>query len=297
MHKKLKHNGFSVIELIVIIFVLAVLGAAGFIAWNKFQEKRNANTEVVWAFNEQNNQWFAKTGKAPSCKEPFVFDQSPVDITKIDGVLLPGAYRGFSYKPHGGFGVTAQKGAVEIKMPMDATLVGLTRYYEGDPADLQYLLTFESDCGIAFRFDHIYILTPEFQKLAEQTPEPKINDTRTSPDDNPPRTKFKSGQTIATQVGLPKMNIYGFDFGVYDYRKQNEISKNSDWAKLHSQYKSLDWYGVCWFDMLPGNAPEITKQLSLDQTDTRRTVKKVSDYCNNAPYQTLDINGGKPTDG
>jgi hypothetical protein len=258
----------------------------------------NKPSEVKWAFNADKNEWFTESGNAPACKEPFKFDHTPIDVSQVTAVLLPGAYRGYSYKPHGGFGtLESLAGKVDVKMPMDATLVGLTRYYEGNPPDLQYLLTFESDCGIAFRFDHIYKLTPELQVLADKTPAPKLNDTRTNPDDNPPRTKFKSGQTIATQVGLPSMKIYGFDFGVYDYRQQNEISKNPAWAALHSDYESLDWFGVCWFNMLPGSDPEIIKPLSLAQTDTRRTVKKTSDYCSIAPYTTLDTNNGKPTDG
>lgn len=295
-------NQSGIAHLVLIILILLVLGAIGFAGYQVI-EKRNAqnksNEPVKWAFNEQNLEWFTQNGKAPTCKEPFKFDQTPVDISQVTGVLMPGAYRGFSYKPHGGFGVPESTiGKVEVKMPIDATLVGLTRYYEGKPtADLQYLLTFETDCGIAFRFDHLYTLSPELQALAEKTPEPKLDDTRTSPDNAPPRTKFKSGQVIATQVGLPSMKIYGFDFGVYDYRQRNEISKDSQWAAIHNQYQSLDWFGVCWFDMLPGNDPEVVKPLSLKQYDTRRTVPKVSDYCANAPHKTLEFNDGKPTDG
>ena len=68
-------------------------------------------------------------------------------------------------------------------------------------------------------------------------------------------------------------------------------------AALLAKYESLDWFGVCWFDMLPGNEPDIVKPLSMAQTDTRKTVPKISDYCSNAPHKTLEFNKGQPTDG
>lgn len=290
-----RQRGFQYISLLLLI-ALAVVGAA--VTSFVVLRQKEGPAEQGWVFNDQQQRWSKQGATPPACKDPFVFDRTPVDISQVTSVLLPGAFRGYNYKPHGGFGVAeSTQGKVEVTMPTDATLVGLTRYYEGNPPDLQYLLTFETDCGIAFRFDHLYTLSPELQVLAAQTPEPKLNDTRTNPDDNPPRTKFPSGQVIATQVGLPSVHMYGFDFGVYDYRQPNEISKNPQWAALHGEHKSLDWFGVCWYDMLPGTAPAVAKELSLRQTDTRRTVPKVSDYCSHVPYKTLDINGGEPTDG
>lgn len=279
--------------------VIAVLGVIIFTGIAVLHKSKNkpATSEVTWSFNEQQLKWFARTGTAPMCKDPFVFDKTPVNMADVSSVLMPGTYRGYSYKPHGGFGVPNTEGNTTVYMPADATLVGMTRYYEGSSPDLQYVLTFETDCGIAFRFDHLYTLSPELQTLAEKTPSPKLNDTRSNPNVRFPRTKLKSGQVIATQVGLPSSKLYGFDFGVYDYRKQNTISKNPKWAAIHNQYQSLEWFGVCWFDMLPKDDAVIAKQLSLKQIDTRRTVQITSDYCSNAPYKTLDINDGKPTDG
>lgn len=297
LKQKLGESGFSVVELVLGLVVLIMIVGVGFVAYGRMNKNRS-NSEVRWKFDQQKLVWQSDGKPAPVCKQPFTFDQTPIDINLVTTVLMPGEYRGFNYKPHGGFGTSeTKKGVVDVRMPIDATLVGLTRYYEGSPADLQYLLTFENDCGIAFRFDHLYTLSPELQKLAEKTPKPKFNDTRTSPDDNPPRTKFKSGDLIASRVGLPSLNIYGFDFGVYDYRQPNEISKNPRWAAIHNQFQSQDWFGVCWFDMLPDSDAETVKTLSLQQTDTRKVTKKVSDYCKNAPSKTLDINNGQPTDG
>ncbi|MDQ5972424.1 MAG: hypothetical protein QG553_583 [Patescibacteria group bacterium] len=299
--KKLTQDGFHVVELLIVIVVLAAIGFVGYKVLgskaNKDGKSGQNSADVKWAYNEKDNKWFVENGKAPDCKSPYTFENSPVDLSLVNVIAMPGSYRGFSYKPHGAFRADGTpSGDITVKMPTDATLVGLTRYYEGNPSTLQYLLTFETDCGIAFRFDHLYTLTPAFQKVADTTPQPKKDDTRTDPNIKFERTKFKAGDVVATKVGFPANQNIGFDFGVYDYRQPNEISKNSDWAKLHNQYQSLEWFGVCWFDMLPGADAAKANQLSLVVLNPAKP-KIVSDYCTNAPYKTLDINGGQPTDG
>ena len=189
---------------------------------------------------------------------------------------------------------TSSKGQANIRLPMDATLTGLKRYYDGQTTDMQHLVSFENDCGIQIYFDHLNVLSPTLQKLAENTPEPTVNDTRSNPSDAPPRTKFKAGDIIATGVGFPSTDNYGFDFGVVDYRQRNEISKNEKWADLHQEFITTEWYGVCWLDKLPG--AEKAKTLIKLQTDTRRTQKFVSDYCEEGDYTTLDFNDGQPAD-
>lgn len=296
MHRRINRQaGFHVIGLVLVLAAITLIATTAYVVITR--SKGSSAKEVVWAYNDQKQEWYVKQGVAPDCKEPFIFDNAPIDPAQITGVLLPGSYRGGDYKAHGGVSTPSELGGhVTVTLPSDATLVGLTRYYEGDPPVLQYVATFETDCGVAFRFDHLHTLSPELQALADQTPEPKLNDTRTSPDDNPPRTKFRSGQIIATQVGSPEARNYGFDFGVYDYRTRNEISQNSQWTKIHNQHQALDWYGVCWFNMLPGVNSSDLQAMALAQTDTRRTVKKASDYCSFAPYKTLDINDGQPVD-
>jgi len=310
MHtKKLPQDGFHVIEILIVLAVLGVIGFVGFKVFGSKEKTNNSETSdtttakttndesVKWAFNQEKLEWFTETGTAPKCKDPFVFDQTPIDITKSTSLLMPGSYRGYSYKPHGGFRLDNSKdGKIEVKMPIDATLTGITRYYEGNPSTLQYLLSFETDCGIAFRFDHLYTLSPAFQTIAETTPEPKKDDTRTDPNIPFTRTKFKAGDVIATAIGFPANKNFGFDFGVYDYRSRNEISKNSKWAGIHNQYQSLEWFAVCWLDMLPGVDAAKAKDLSLVVVNPNKP-NIISDLCPNAPYTTLDFNDGQPTDG
>jgi hypothetical protein len=307
--KKSSQAGFHVIELVIALVVLAIIGFAGFkVFGNKSQKadqaakttqtaKSGSTDPVKWAFNGNEMKWFTQTGTAPACKDPFVFDQSPVDLSKILAVLMPGSYRGFSYKPHGGMRLKdPSSGKIEVRMPIDATLTGLTRYYEGEPAELQYLLTFETDCGIAFRFDHIYTLAPAFQAIAETTPKPKLNDTSSNPNLPFARTKFKSGDLVATEVGFPRIKNFGFDFGAYDHRKPNEISKNTKWANIHNKYQDTEWFGSCWIDMLPGADKAKAKELAFVVINPSKP-NIISDYCTYAPHTTLDFNGGKPTDG
>jgi len=301
-----KHNqfGFHVIELVIILVVLGVVGFIGFkvigskdSADDSSKNSTISGDEVTWAFNEQKLEWYPKSGTPPTCADPFIFDRSPVDLSKIMVVGMPGAYRGYSYKPHGGLRLTnPDSGKVDVVMPTDATLVGLTRYYEGNPSELQYLLTFETDCGVAFRFDHLYILAPDFQAIAETTPEPKKDDTRTDPNIPFKRTKFKAGDVVATEVGFPQTKNFGFDFGTYDYRQRNDMSKNSEWADIHNQYQSLEWFGTCWIDQLPGADAAKAKELAFVIINPAKP-NIVSDYCTYAPHTTLDFNNGQPTDG
>lgn len=301
---KLNESGF---HLFVILLVLVVIGVVGFTGYKVLSRPAPADTAnapsmnkaepVRWAFNEKTLAWYAKNGTPPRCKDPFTFDRTPLDLSQVMTIGMPGAYRGYSYKPHGGFRLTSpSSGKIDVVMPTDATLVSLTRYYEGSWPDLQYLLTFETDCGIAFRFDHLHTLSPAFQKIAETAPEPKRDDTRTDPNAPFARTAFKAGDLVATEVGFPSTKNFGFDFGTYDYRQRNTISKNAAWAALHNQYQSLEWYATCWIDMLPGADAAKAKELAFVVINPAKP-NIISDYCTYAPHRTLEFNGGKPTDG
>jgi hypothetical protein len=83
------------------------------------------NQDVASAFNEQSLKWYTKTSTAPACKYPHIFDQAPVNIGKIDTVLIPGAYRGCNYKPYGGLDALSTQGNLTVQMSIDATLVKL----------------------------------------------------------------------------------------------------------------------------------------------------------------------------
>lgn len=304
----LGQRGFSVFELLISIVLLAALAGAGYFVLTR-QNSNNARTErgshlaqsgssnaVVWAFDEQKQEWFVQRGKAPKCEKDFEY--SPVEFTELEAVLLPGQYRGYNYKSHGGLGMRAESvGQVEVKMPLDGTITGLTRYLEGpDGGALQYLVTFVNDCGLEMKFDHLAALSPRLQAIAETRPPAKLNDTRSDPNNQPAPEIFEAGEVIATVVGNPSMQSYGFDFGVLDYRERNPISRNKTWAGLHDTYSASEWYGICWFDMLPGDDAATAKALS-ERVINPNKPNVVSDYCEHISTKTLEVNDGRPTDG
>jgi hypothetical protein len=306
--KRLNQDGSHIIGMLLAVVVLVVIVFVGLKVLHKSSDKASGSNQaqqsqnsssgksdsVVWAYNMKNNEWYAQSGQPTKCADPFIFDKTPVDLSGVEVIGMPGQYRGFNYKPHGAIRLyDNSNGQASVVMPTDATLVSLKRYYESN--ELQYLLTFETDCGIAFRFDHLRTLTPAFQAIAETTPAPT---TSTASDPNAPfqRTKFKSGDLVATDVGFANNRNYGFDFGAYDYRHRNEISKNKQWAAIHNQYQATEWFGTCFVTQMPAADAAKAKKLSLTVINPARP-NIISDYCTYAPYTTLDFNNGQPTDG
>ena len=310
-----KQDGFHIVEAAIVLIVIAVVGFVGYKVVHKEEPPKNNTNQAagstsnsnedgpVWDYNQQKMEWFVKSGKAPACKNPLKLDMSPVDMSKITAVGLPGAYRGFSYKAHGGFrAATSTNGNLEVKLPMDARLTGITRYYEaipGYPDELQYLVDFENDCGIAIRFDHILTLTPDFHAVAEKSPAPKKNDTARDPNIGRVNIPYKAGTVIATGVGFPSAQNYGFDFGMYDYRSRNEISKNTLWADIHKNYSAQHFHGICWLPLLPGDDAAKAEAMAKDRNNynSNKPFNLISDFCGFAPHTTLDFNNGQPTDG
>lgn len=242
---------------------------------------------ITWTYLDTARGWQPSPGSTPpACPEPLAL-QNPVDISKVTSLLWPGQYRGTHFKAHGGFRFDSSKVSdISVTLPLDAYLTDAVRYIES--GELQYLLTFQNPCGIMVRFDHLYELTPAFAAILETTPEARVDDTRSLPLSNP--TWFTAGTVVATGVGHTKPLNVGVDFGVYDLRNPNEISKNAAWAALHENEASQNFYGLCWLGLLPTESS--TALLSLpSKTDDRGA----SDYCAQAPGgSTLKYNNGKP---
>ena len=200
-----------------------------------------------------------------ACPTPLL--QTPVDLSKVTSILYPGQERGGNYKAHGGFGFdNATDNLVTVKIPLNGKVTRVVRYKE--LGEIQYLLEFDGDCGVSFRFDHLRKLTAKFEAIVNAFPIKE--DTRTDPV-NPP-VAVTVGEVIATEVGF--LNNVSVDFGVYDMRQKNEASKDPAWASAHSQYPA-DSYGICWLNSLPQADSAAVKLLPS------RDVKngKTSDYC------------------
>lgn len=192
---------------------------------------------------------------ASACPDPLVL-KTPVDLQQVTSILYPGQVRGGDFKRHGGFrfdGATSNQ--MEVQAPIDSTLVAASRYIE--QGEVQYLLDFETQCGIKYRFDHLLVLVPKVMAAVEKLPAPQVDDSRTTNIQEP--IQVKSGEVIATSIG-EKNNVF-VDFGVYRSNGTPFEAPNSN--------------PVCWFDLL--SSPEAVRVKSLPAGDSQSG--KQSEYC------------------
>lgn len=282
--KKLNQDGYHVLLVVLIIIVIGVIGVVG---WRVLGKKNNSSTKtgdevntqqpqtetssenITWEWNGE--KWQA-SGTPPKCPNPLVFKKSPVDVKKATAILYPGQTRGGDYKPHGGFrfdGVKDNK--VTVVTPMDAKLVQGSRYIEN--GEIQILLEFVNDCGIAFRFDHILDVSPALQAAVDSLPAAKQDDSRTTKFTD--QVSVKEGDEIASSIGFKNTGNVSVDFGVYDYRQLNSAAQNSSYASKHKDELSQAGYAVCWFDILPSADASLVKNLPGGDSVNGKT----SDYC------------------
>ncbi len=228
-------------------------------------------SSVTW---QQTGEGWQAVGATPAaCPSPFVF-QPPADLSKATAVLYPGQTRGGNYKPHGGLRFDSSKNTdITVTAPYAAQVVRGGRYLVN--GEIQYTFDFITDCGIMYRLGHLLVLTPAFQTIADKFPAAQEGDSRTSRVE--PAVAVKAGDVIATSVGITKggeTNTF-FDWGVYDTRSKNEISKDGTWLAQHKDDVELAQHAVCWFDWL--SSTDSVRIKSLPAGDP--TSGKKSDYC------------------
>ncbi len=284
MNKKQKLNQNGIAHIAIIIFVVVIV-AVLFVARQVFDKQQDSgqsnnqpstntqntqnapkSNEVSWAF--ENDVW-KPSSTPPACPNPLL--QSPTDLSTATAMLYPGQTRGI-YKPHGGVIYRNNtNNNVEVKVAIDSKLVRVSRYIQTD--QVQYMLDFVSPCGVAIRYDHLHTLTKPFMDIMSKLPEPKVNDSTTT---DVQGESYKAGTLIATRIGfLAPIQNTTLDFGVYDYRKPNEASKDPAYAAAHAPGKHTDQYATCWFNDLPAKDKAIA--LSLPGGDGK--MGKTSDYC------------------
>lgn len=235
------------------------------------------SSSVTWE-NTAEGGWLALDGTPPACSSPFTI-KTPADLTNASAILYPGQERrgtfsgaGGNYKPHGGFRFDGAKTTdVTVTSPIDGYVYRGSRYLmEGE---IQYTFDIINPCGIMARLGHLRTLSAPFQAMADKFPEAKEMDSRT--ERVLPIAQVKTGDILATEVGLRAGTNVFFDLGIYDLRKKNEISGTAAYQQAHADNKELAWHAVCWFDMLP--IADATKVKSLPAGDP--ASGKTSDYC------------------
>lgn len=283
-----KQNGFGIIEILII---LVVLGAIGLVGWKVVHRSSNNNvksntgsqsqvTKTGSGEESQGSIWQqTATGweaikKAPDCpKQPML--KAPADINIVTAILYPGQTRGGNYKPHGGFRFdTASDNMITVTAPLEGYIVKGTRYIADGENEVQYGFDIMNNCGIMYRVGHLRELPGNLQKIAETFPEagPSSMNTNVSP-----AVFVKQGEVLATKVGIIKTSNTFFDWGIYDYRQENEASKSAAYQSAHSEDKELAWHAVCWLQdgWLPNKDQAVLAGLPAGDPSSGKN----SDYC------------------
>ncbi len=155
------------------------------------------------------------------CPEDFAgwFTTFPLeDHTLIYEVGPPGRIDLDAHRGHGYFRVPTGMNAVNVRMPIDATLYMGSNHYEdaakavSDERVIQYRLEFRTECdGIRFRFDHI---AEPVQKIVDLFTREPLVDGSTGMQLEP--LFLKEGELVGTKIGIETNGNAFVDFGVYD---------------------------------------------------------------------------------
>jgi hypothetical protein len=288
--KTRQQSGFAIIELIIGLVVIGALVAGAVFVLNRRAADNPAaakDPNAVYWVDDHSGGWKPTDTPGP-CPNP-ILTTSPGNLSQATEVAYSGQYRGTHFKAHGLLSFSRnQSDNIQVVLPFDAWLTGIRKYRDG-PSDPQYVIDFQHPCGMAVRYDHLLTLGPEFAAIDAKTP--LSEGTQGTPPDKP-LGFFKAGTVVATGAGLyDHKKGGGFDFGLYDLRQPNQISKNAQWAAIHGQERGQTFYGLCWIDYLPAADKARAMQILPLATDDRGA----SDYCSFAlGGTTLKYNGGQP---
>ncbi len=280
-------DGFSFILVVLVVTSIVIVSAIGYLYATNFAQNSSrkdtqktqststpnssqskteitkATDKVLWSFNGK--EWLSN-GQVPECANPLDF-KLPSDIDTATSAIWPGQTRGNDFKPHGGVRHNnSSAGKTDVRAPMSGILYRAAKYIQDN--EIQYMIEVVDNCGIAYRMDHLRILSPRLASELSKLPKPTHSSVTslTSP------IFFKKDELIATQIGLKDTQNYFYDLGVYDLRQKNKSAQNKTWASTHNV--ELGHYAICWFDLL---SDEQNKKLRNLPTGNEG---KVSDYCN-----------------
>lgn len=236
-------------------------------AANEMTEEAQETTEqptgpVLWDYRD--GKW-SPGGNPPACPEPLVL-QTPVDLDIVSSILYPGQARGNDFKPHGGFRTDGAVGPVEVTAPLEGYVKDIA--YFTDSAGVHYMFDIQHECGIMYRLGHLGAVPPKFQAIAESAGMKGFGDSRTT---EVTPVFVEAGEVIATNT----QGGTGFDWGVYDLRKENEASKDPTFRQAHADEASQAYHAICWLDWLAAEDSQRAKAFP----GADGASGKNSDYC------------------
>ncbi|OGQ17009.1 MAG: hypothetical protein A3B70_00600 [Deltaproteobacteria bacterium RIFCSPHIGHO2_02_FULL_40_11] len=228
------------------------------------EENINSLAPQVVTWHYRNGKW-APDGEPPACPDKLVL-QAPVDLRLPTSVLYPGQVRGGDFKPHGGFRTDDTDGPVEVTAPLQGYLKSAA--YFTDSAGDHYMFDIQHQCGIMYRLGHLGAVPPKFQAVVDKIPKGGFGDSRTY-EVGPVFVEL--GEVIATDTQWST----GFDWGVYDLRKENEASQDPAFREAHKDEPWQAYHALCWFDYLPSDQEQIVRSLPAADGVSGKT----SAYC------------------
>ena len=265
--RDLENRGYDQAKTTELRGMLAQLSVGGQASQSSIEEaSADAGTEstgvVIWQY--ENGEWKPR-GTPPECPDPLVL-QSPVDLDLVSAILYPGQVRGGDFKPHGGFRTDGAAGPIEVRAPIEGYVVDIAKFK--DSLGVHYMLDVQHPCGIMYRLGHLSAVPPEIEPIFDGFPEREFGDSRTESVDP---AFIAAGATIATDI----QHQAGFDWGVYDLRKENGASQDPGFREAHADEPYQAYHAVCWFDHLSAEQETIVR--GLPAADGKEG--KNSDYC------------------
>lgn len=218
---------------------------------------------ISWSYS--GTSW--KPEKTPSeCEE---FSEFRVfDTNNLTSLTLPGYFQQEEYVTYSQISFDTNK--VNVYLPIDAYLIQAGSYLDG-AGDIQYRLTFLNPCGLVLQYDHLSYVSNELSNVMKQLPNPLFQ-SKALHDVNP--MLVKSGSKIASKIGVYSQSDYYFNFGMYDLRDINALSKNDiEWFNKTYSTAIYSHYGVCWL--------EYYSDIMASEINVKASSSIESDFCNN----------------
>ena len=176
------------------------------------------------------------------CPDDFAgwFTTFPLDDhTLIYEVGPPGRIDPDVHRGHGYFRIPTGMNAVDVRMPVNATLYMGSNHYEdaanavSDERVIQYRLEFRTECeGLKFRFDHIAEPVPKIMALFTREP---LVDSSHGMDLDP--LFLNEGDLVGTKIGIETNGNAFVDFGVYDDFKRIQTAQDPRFDNAACFYK------------------------------------------------------------